>query len=322
MQLPKTLAECEAIVIEAISSLSYGTRDSDAATWTASRKRMGFMDLGVDSLDAVKFVQSLNERFGLSLVGTVIFEQPNVTELAAFIYSKLEDAPSRRPASAPASHLIQYHRSLSVAGAKARWPGSAGPALTVLPAGGDGVSQVPSQRWDVAMDVVPSGRFGSFIPHADRFAAGFFGISAAETAATDPQQRLLLEHGYASLHAVRERREGLHAADVGIFLGIMNVDFGAMFVESSSVYAATGGTISIAAGRVSFALGMQGPCASYDTACSSALVAAHAGSSALRFNECESSLLLAVSLMLSPQVCKELISANLKPQLPMHISCI
>ena len=283
---------------------------------------MGFMDLGVDSLDAVKFVQSLNERFGLSLVGTVIFEQPNVTELAAFIYSKLEDAPSRRPASAPASHLIQYHRSLSVAGAKARWPGSAGPALTVLPAGGDGVSQVPSQRWDVAMDVVPSGRFGSFILHADRFAAGFFGISAAETAATDPQQRLLLEHGYASLHAVRERREGLHAADVGIFLGIMNVDFGAMFVESSSVYAATGGTISIAAGRVSFALGMQGPCASYDTACSSALVAAHAGSSALRFNECESSLLLAVSLMLSPQVCKELISANLKPQLPMHISCI
>ena len=314
MRLPTTLDQCQAIIIEAIGSLSYGTHDSGASSWTPSRKRMGFMDLGVDSLDAVKFVQSLNERLGLSLGGTVIFEQPNVTELAAFIHSELQNVPSCSTARASACQPLQNHRSLGMAGAKARWPGSASQGLAVLPAGGDGVSQVPSQRWDVATDVVPSGRFGSFIPYADRFAAGFFGVSAAESAATDPQQRLLLEHGYSSLHAVRERREGLHTADVGIFLGIMNVDFGAIFVENGSVYAATGGTISIAAGRVSFALGIQGPCASYDTACSSALVAMHAASSALRFSECETSLLLAVSLMLSPQVYMQEADPKLSPR--------
>ena len=65
------------------------------------------------------------------------------------------------------------------------------------------------------------------------------------------------------------------------------------------MYVATGGNISIAAGRLSFALGTQGPCASYDTACSSALVALHGSASALRAAECCMSLTLAVSLMLS-----------------------
>ena len=44
----------------------------------------------------------------------------------------------------------------------------------------------------------------------------------------------------------------------------------------SSVYAATGSSHSVAAGRLSYVLGLQGPCVSFDTACSSALVAGHA----------------------------------------------
>ena len=164
------------------------------------------------------------------------------------------------------------------------------------------MGQIPSQRWVISSTPWPSGRFGAFLPHAERFAGAFFGVSPAESSATDPQQRLLLEYGYSTLHAAKERRETLRGADVGVFLGIMNADFNATFIENGSVYAATGGTISIAAGRLSFVLGTQGPCASYDTACSAALVAAHAGSSAMRQSECMSSLVLAASLMLSPQV--------------------
>ena len=59
-----------------------------------------------------------------------------------------------------------------------------------------------------------------------------------------------LECGYASLHAIRERKESLRAADTGVFLGIMNADFSALYTQSGSVYAATGGTISIAAGQL------------------------------------------------------------------------
>jgi len=41
------------------------------------------------------------------------------------------------------------------------------------------------------------------------------------------------------------------------------------------MYMYTGSSHSVASGRLSFALGMQGPCVSYDTACSAALVSTH-----------------------------------------------
>lgn len=200
-----------------------------------------------------------------------------------------------------------------ITGARARWPGSTDATFALLPCGGDAVAEIPSQRWAVSRTPWPAGRYGSFISRAECFAGTFFGVSPAESSATDPQQRLLLEYGYSSLHAAHERRETLRGADIGVFLGIMNADFNAMFIENDSVYAATGGTISIAAGRLSFVLGTQGPCASYDTACSSALVAAHAAASAMRQHECISGLVLTVSLMLSPQVVIGS-NANLTPR--------
>ena len=48
------------------------------------------------------------------------------------------------------------------------------------------------------------------------------------------------------------------------------------------VYAATGSQCSVTCGRVSFVLGLQGPCASYDTACSASLVANHGSMRALQ----------------------------------------
>ena len=66
------------------------------------------------------------------------------------------------------------------------------------------------------------------------------------------------------------------------FLGFAGSEFGQLLASSpagGSVYAATGSASSIASGRVSYALGLHGPCASYDTACSSALVAPLAGRS-------------------------------------------
>ena len=67
-----------------------------------------------------------------------------------------------------------------------------------------------------------------------------------------------------------------------------------------SVYAVTGDNVSVAAGRLSFLLGLQGPCASVDTACASALVALHSGSNAVQRGECADAVALAVSLKLAP----------------------
>lgn len=167
----------------------------------------------------------------------------------------------------------------------------------MLAVGGDAVSQVPVQRWNAPRQ--PSAmRFGSFIAGAERFDGPFFSVSPAEADAMDPQQRLVLEFGYGALHSAGLRRDGLQSSVVGIFLGIMSTDYSTLCKGNRSVYDATGGTISVAAGRLSFTLGIQGPCASLDTACSSALVALHLATTALRLDECTMALSLAVNIML------------------------
>ena len=58
---------------------------------------------------------------------------------------------------------------------------------------------------------------------------------------------------------------------------------------------------SIASGRISFVLGLQGPCVSYDTACSAALTACHAGCRAVQLGECTPGLVMGVNLILLPR---------------------
>ena len=80
--------------------------------------------------------------------------------------------------------------------------------------------------------------------------------------------------------------------DSSIFLGIERPDWALVQPPSMrmSVYALTGDNVSAAAGRLAFALGMQGPCASIDTACASALSAVHGASHAMRSGECVDAL--------------------------------
>ena len=299
--LPTSVVDCESIIIEEIRSLRYEGAE-EGIVWDAARRLSGFMDLGVDSLDAVRLVQNVNVRLGLSLGNSILFEHPSVRELAAFVHEQLQGQPARPLSrSSDPSSKLQEQRRLFLAGATSRWPCNGTSDFELSPSGGDALRQIPSARWNISSHAESAAHFGSFVLHAELFDSPFFGMSQAEVIATDPQQRLLLEYGYASMHSAQERRETLRASDVGIFLGIMNTDFNAVYLTETSVYAATGGTISVAAGRLSFVLGTQGPCASYDTACSSALVASHGASSALRSSECTSSLVLSASLMLSPQ---------------------
>eukprot|EP00966_Prymnesium_polylepis_P115802 2676907-Prymnesium_polylepis.1 len=89
----------------------------------------------------------------------------------------------------------------------------------------------------------------------------------------------------------------------GVFLGIAANEFGQLLASSpagASVYSATGSSHSVASGRLSYVLGLHGPCVSYDTACSAALVASHAAFRALQRDECVMGLAVGVNLMLSP----------------------
>eukprot|EP00966_Prymnesium_polylepis_P111172 2571675-Prymnesium_polylepis.1 len=101
----------------------------------------------------------------------------------------------------------------------------------------------------------------------------------------DPQQRQLLERGYVALHAAGMSRAALMGAVVAVNVGQWASEFGSVLQRTPagrSVYAATGFSCSVTCGRVSFVLGLQGPCASFDTACSASLVANHGSLRALQ----------------------------------------
>lgn len=159
----------------------------------------------------------------------------------------------------------------------------------------DAISEIPATRWDVAStqadlpELIKSRtRHTGFVVGAQLADNVAFAISPAETAVMDPCQRLVLERGYVALHSAAFDRGALAGSLTGVFLGFAVSEFSNIVAASpagSSVYVATGSAASITSGRIAFTFGLHGPCATYDTACSSALAASHSGLRALQHRE-------------------------------------
>ena len=203
-----------------------------------------------------------------------------------------------------------FSTEVSVGGLAVQFPGaitSASDARQLASCAVDTIGQVPVGRWDAARldgaGLLRAARHGGFVHGAELHDNGSIAVSPAEAAAMDPQQRLVLERGYEALHAARHERSTLGGSLSGVFLGIAANEFGqllAVVPAGASVYAATGSSHSIACGRLSYVLGLHGPCVSYDTACSAALVACHAAVRSLQLAECVAGLSAGINLMLAP----------------------
>ena len=180
----------------------------------------------------------------------------------------------------------------------------------IAPCSYDMSTEVPGSRWEQSEATaalatrVPAMRHGGFLRDIEGFDNGFFGVAPAEASVMDPQQRLLLEQGYTTLHGAGERKQVLMGSGVGVYVGVWACEFTDVLSHSplgNSVHVLTAATCSVVVGRVSFALGLVGPCVSYDTACSSGLVASHAGARALQYAECATALAAGVNMLFSPR---------------------
>lgn len=179
---------------------------------------------------------------------------------------------------------------------------------------GDGVVEVPPDRWNLAKFYDPDPdapgrmytRHGGFLTQPLwEFDAEFFGISQREASIMDPQQRLLLEVAWEALDdaGMAGRVSG---REVGVFVGgFMNdnalVRSGAVSRASINSHSPTSSSHTLLSARIAFLLDLLGPTMTIDTACSSSLVALHQAVLALESGECETAIVGGANAMLRPE---------------------
>ena len=203
---------------------------------------------------------------------------------------------------------------IAIVGLSCRFPGASDVDAfwRLLAGGGDAISEVPRDRWDVDALYDPdlgapgamSSRWGGFVDGVDRFDPAFFGISPGEAAGMDPQHRLLLEVTWEALERAAIVPARLAGSPTGVFVGIGTDDYasvGFADLDDVNAYFVTGNALSMAANRLSHLLDLRGPSLALDTGCSSSLVAVHLACRSLRSGETEVGLAGGVNLMLSPR---------------------
>ena len=178
--------------------------------------------------------------------------------------------------------------------------------------GDDMVTEIPSDRWDLDEYYDPEpgvpGRspckWGAFLDDVAGFDADFFGISEREATAMDPQHRILLETSWEAMEHAGFTPETLAGSLTGVFIGLTVNDYQLLAADTDAMegpYGVTGANFSVASGRISYALGVHGPAITFDTACSSGLLAIHMACRSLNDGESDLALAGGANAVLDPR---------------------
>ena len=273
----------------------------------------GFRELGLDSLSAVALKGRLEQRTGVRVPVTLVFDRPTVDEAAAWLLEQLAPELSATRA-AEVTPAAATEEAIAIVGVGLRLPGGATDLESlweVLSEGRETVRPIPQDRFDMSpwYDPDPGASGKSYVRQAALlddvrgFDAAFFGISPKEAAPMDPQHRLLLEASWAALEHAGLPPASLRGTATGVFAGVGANEYErsrGRTVDEADAYYVTGSHTSFAAGRIAYHLGLQGPVLTVDTACSSSLVALHLACNALRRGECDVALAAGAQVLASP----------------------
>ncbi|MDA1354216.1 MAG: polyketide synthase [bacterium] len=211
------------------------------------------------------------------------------------------------------------HMPIAIVGIGCRFPGGAtGPDAfwRNLLQGKDAISEIPSDRWDhrkfYSKNPKKAGkttvRHGGFLSgDIYGFDPGFFGISPKDAEPMDVQQRLLFETAWEAIEDAGMPWKSLDGSRTGVYVGGFMME---NMVEQSNVLSRdildastpTSITHTMLSNRLSYVLNLQGPSMTFDTACSSSMVATHMAVTALRDGQCNMALVGGVNALLRPEL--------------------
>ncbi|SES73464.1 type I polyketide synthase [[Clostridium] polysaccharolyticum] len=272
-------------------------------------------EYGVVSINIPSYIAALNECFQVNMSAGDIFTYFTIAKIANHIndLQREEYIPEHKKKKTDA---IKGEK-IAIVGMGCRFPGGANSIdqfWDLLVSGKDGISTVPKERWDVEKyfdkDRETPGKAcnkkGGYLNQDIReFDARFFNISPKEANALDPQQRILLEVTWEAFENANMNIEEYNGSNTGVYVGICNNEYYMSQTQSGDLntinpYSLTGCSWSTACGRISYTFGFEGPCASVDTACSSALTALHFACNALKTGEADMQVVAGVNLIESP----------------------
>jgi acyl transferase domain-containing protein/NADPH:quinone reductase-like Zn-dependent oxidoreductase len=184
-----------------------------------------------------------------------------------------------------------------------------------LLAHGDGIIEVPADRWSLERYYDPDPetpgrmytRSGGFLQDSLwDFDPEFFGISPREASIMDPQQRLLLEVAQEAMDDAGVSGQ-VAGRSVGVYVGGFTADNLVLRHQPTALAAVnshtpTAGMLTMLSNRISFVYDLRGPSMTIDTACSSSLVALHEATQAIVRGEIELALVGGVNAMFTPEM--------------------
>ncbi|MBH8608803.1 beta-ketoacyl synthase N-terminal-like domain-containing protein, partial [Thermoactinomyces sp. CICC 10521] len=270
-----------------------------------------FMEMGMNSIMAVDFVEAVNRSLGIDLGVEVVFDYRGIPELAEHIADRYM---TEEVGSGPEMATIDEETSSDIAiiGISGKFAGSENleEFWAHLRAGDCCIEEIRRPGWtekdyyhpDPARKNRSVSKWGGLLKQIDRFDAAFFDISPAEAERMDPQHRLFLEEAYKAFEDAHYPVEKLSGKKVGVFVGGRPSDYRAgLWDRGVDAQTFWGNEMSMLASRISYFFNFKGPSLTVDTACSSSLVAIHLACESIRKGESEMALAGGVFVASTPE---------------------